>query len=101
MTFVDYTVTTNEQTVESQVAGARDERDRVALWGRMLPISFTAMGLMALVGGVLLGSFSLRAESALIDPGLDKADHGFFAKDRKVPMPAAEAETEKLPAQPA
>ena len=78
VTFVDYTVTSNEETVESQVASARDERDRVALWGRILPITFTAMGLVALVGGALLGSFSLRAESALIDPGLDEADHGFF-----------------------
>ena len=72
VTFVDYTVTSNEETVESQVADARDERDRVALWGRILPITFTAMGLVALVGGALLGSFSLRAESALIDPGLDE-----------------------------
>ena len=61
VTFVDYTVTSNEETVESQVAGARDERDRVALWGRILPITFTAMGLVALIGGALLGSFSLRA----------------------------------------
>ena len=64
--------------MESQVASARDERDRVALWSRILPITFTAIGLVALVGGALLGSFSLRAESALIDPGLDEADHGFF-----------------------
>ena len=78
VTFVDYKVTSNEETVESQVASARDERDRVALWGRILPITFTAMGLVALVGGALLGSFSLRAESALIDPGLDEADHRFF-----------------------
>ncbi len=100
VTFVDYTVTSNEQTVESQVARARDERDRVALWGRILPITFTAMGLVALVGGALLGSFSLRAESALIDPGLDKADHGFFARGPEgEPVPGAEAETEKLPAQ--
>jgi hypothetical protein len=100
VTFVDYTVTSNEQTVESQVALARDERDRVALWGRILPITFTAMGLVSLVGGVLLGSFSLRAESALIDPGLDEADHGFFARGPEgKPVPGAEAETEKLPAQ--
>ena len=78
MTFVDYTVTSTEETVESQVATARDERDRLALWGRILPITFTAVGLVALIGGALLGSFSLRAESALIDPGLDEADHGFF-----------------------
>ena len=101
VTFVDYKVTSNEETVEAQVAGARDERDRVALWGRILPITFTAMGLVALVGGVLLGSFSLRAESGLIDPGLDSADGGFFGRREPDtgPMPAAEAETEKLPAQ--
>ena len=69
MTFADYTLTTNEESVESQVAAAQDERDRVALWGRILPITFTALGLIALVGGALLGSFSLRAESLLIDPG--------------------------------
>ena len=71
VTFADYKVTTNEQTVEAQIATARDEGDVVALWGRILPITFTAVGLLALVGGVLLGSFTLRAESALIDPGLD------------------------------
>ena len=98
MTFVDYTVTSNEQTVESQVAAARDERDRVALWGRILPITFTAIGLVSLVGGALLGSFSLRAESALIDPGLDEADHGFF-DTQGIKVPGAEAKTEKMPAQ--
>jgi hypothetical protein len=101
VTFVDYTVTSNEETVESQVASARDERDRVALWGRILPITFTAMGLVTLVGGALLGSFSLRAESALIDPGLDEAEHGFFGRrgPQGEPVPGAEAQTEKLPAQ--
>jgi hypothetical protein len=97
VTFVDYSVTSNEQTVESQVAAARDERDRVALWGRILPITFTALGLVMLIGGALLGSFSLRAESALIDPGLDEADHGFFKRDELgEPVPGAEAQTEKL-----
>ena len=72
-----------------------------ALWSRILPITFTAAGLVALVAGALLGSFSLRAESALIDPGLDHADGGFFGRrdPDTGPMPAAEAETEKLPAQ--
>jgi len=100
VTFVDFTVTSNEETVESQVASARDERDRLALWGRILPITFTAMGLVALVGGALLGLFSLRTESALIDPGLDEAGHRFFgpreAEEERVP--GAEAQTEKLPA---
>jgi Porin PorA len=103
MALADYTVTSTEETVESQVASARDERDRIGLWSRILPITFTAAGLVALVGGALLGSFSLRAEAALIDPGLDGADGGFFGGGRRGedtgPMPAAEAETEKLPAQ--
>jgi hypothetical protein len=97
---VDYTLTSTEETVEAQVSAARDERDRVALWTRILPITFTAAGLVSLVAGVLLGTFSARAESALIDPGLDRSDHGFFRRDVDTgPMPAAEAETEKIPAQ--
>ena len=101
VTFADYTVTSTEETVESQIASAQDERDVVALWGRILPISFTALGLVTLVGGVLLGAFTLRAESALIDPGLDQPDHGFFGRrpTDSGPMPAAEAATEKLPTQ--
>ena len=101
VTFADFTLTSNEETVESQVAVARDEGDTVGLWGRILPITFTALGLVGLVGGVLLGSFTLRAESALIDPGLDEADHGFFGRrpTDTGPMPAAEAQTEKLPTQ--
>ncbi|MCV7169302.1 MULTISPECIES: DUF3068 domain-containing protein [Mycolicibacterium] len=98
VTFVDYKVASTEETVETQVAAARSERDRVSLWGRILPITFTAVGLLALVGGALLGSFSIRAESALIDPGLDEADHGFF-DTMGIQVPGAEAKTEKLPAQ--
>jgi hypothetical protein len=101
VTFADYKVTSNEKTVEAQVASARDEGDVVALWGRILPITFTALGLLTLVGGVLLGSFTLRAESALIDPGLDDTGHGFFGRRPADtgPMPAAEAATEKIPTQ--
>ncbi|CAN5714638.1 DUF3068 domain-containing protein [soil metagenome] len=96
----DYTLTSTEETVEAQVSAARDERDRVALWSRILPITFTAAGLVALVAGVLFGSFSARAESALIDPGLDGTNRGFFRRDEDTgPMPAAEAATEKIPAQ--
>ena len=98
VTFVDYNVAYTDETVEAQVASAADERDRVALWGRILPITFTAMGLVFLVGGALLGSFTLRAESALIDPGLDEADHGFF-DTQGIKVPGAEAKTEKIPTQ--
>ncbi|GJF14571.1 hypothetical protein NGTWS0302_38420 [Mycolicibacterium cyprinidarum] len=101
VTFADYTVTTNEESVESQVAAARDERDTIALWGRILPITFTALGLISLVGGALLGSFTLRAEGMLIDPGLDDTGQRFFGGrgDEGEPVPGAEAKTEKLPAQ--
>ena len=99
---VDYKITSNEATVESQVNAARNERDRLALWSRVLPITFTASGVIALIGGLLLGSFSLRTEAALLDPGLDTADHGFFGRGEPPVerVPGAEAETEKLPAPP-
>jgi hypothetical protein len=95
----DYTVTSTEDTVESQVNAARDERDRLALWSRVLPITFTAIGLIALVGGGFLASFSLRTESALTDPGLDRGDHDYYGRGLDEPVPGAEAETEKLPTQ--
>ncbi|WP_421842788.1 DUF3068 domain-containing protein [Mycobacterium sp.] len=100
LTMADYKVTSTEETVESQVNAARDERDRLALWSRVLPIMFTAAGLVALVGGSLLASFSLRAESTLADPGQDRDDHDFFSgSGQEEPVPGAEAETEKLPSQ--
>ncbi|MGH3971661.1 MAG: DUF3068 domain-containing protein, partial [Mycobacterium sp.] len=73
-TLAEYKITSTQDTIESQVNSARDERDRLSLWSRVLPITFTAVGLIALVGGGLLASFSLRTESALIDPGLDRGD---------------------------
>ena len=79
---VDYQVTSTQETVEREVAAARDERDRIALWSRILPITFTAAGLVALVAGALLGAFSLRAESALIDPGLDHGDRRLLRPPR-------------------
>ena len=97
MALADYKVTSTEQTVESQVAAARDERDRVALWSRILPISFTAAGLVALVGAGLLAWFSVRIESALAGPGEDDIELGIFGKDETGPMPAAQAPTEKIP----
>ncbi len=100
MTLADYKVTSNEDTVEAQVNSARDERDRLALWSRVLPITFTAVGLIALIGGGVLAAFSLRTESALTDPGLDRTDQELFGRTGlEEPVPGAEAETEKLPTQ--
>jgi hypothetical protein len=99
MALADYKVTSTEQTVESQVSAARDERDRVALWSRILPISFSAAGLVALIGGIALGLFSMRIESAVAGPGEDDSDLdlGLFGRDETGPMPAAQAPTEKIP----
>lgn len=99
MALADYTVTSNEQTVEEQVASARDERDRVALWSRVLPIGLGSAGLVALIGGAVLGLFSTRIESAQAEPGEDDSDLdlGLFGKDETGPMPAAQAPTEKIP----
>jgi hypothetical protein len=70
----------------------------LALWSRVLPIAFTASGVIALISGLLLGWFSLRTEAALLDPGLDSADHGFFGDDLpNERVPGAEAQTEILP----
>lgn len=99
-TLTDYRISYTPETVESQVNAARDERDRLALWTRVLPITFTATGLIALIAGGVLASFSLRTESALIDPGLDRADTDYFRRaGLEEPIPGAEAETEKLPTQ--
>lgn len=102
--FADYTATSTEETVENQVNAARNERDRVALWSRILPITFSAAGLITLIGGALIGWFSLPIESALTEPGADTGEHGFFGGfTRKAAAPetpsGAEAQTEKLPAQ--
>ncbi len=93
----DYTVTSTEQTVESQVSAARDERDRLALWSRILPISLAATGVVALVGGTLLGLFSTRVETALGEPAQADVELGLFGRDETGPMPAAQAVTEKIP----
>ena len=97
MALADYKVTSTEQTVESQVAAARAERDRVALWSRILPISLAAAGAVALVSALLLGLFSGRVESALAETGEDDIDIGLFGRDETGPMPAAQALTEKIP----
>ncbi|MGH3556878.1 MAG: DUF3068 domain-containing protein [Mycobacterium sp.] len=102
LTMADYKVTSNEETIESQVNAARNERDRLALWSRVLPITLTASGVIGLIGGLLLGTFSLQTETALLDPGLDTADHGFFGRGEPSaePVSGAEAETEILPTPP-
>jgi len=99
VTLVDYKVTSNGDTVESQVNAARDERDRLALWSRVLPITFTAIGVIALVGGGLLASFSFAHRECADRPGIGPRDEEFFGRSGSKRGPGAEAETEKLPTQ--
>ena len=98
VTFADFTLTSTEATVESQVAAAHAERDKLALWDRILPITFLALGVVTLFGGLALAWYGLRSQAALIDPSLDESGHGFFGRrpTDSGPMPAAEAATEKL-----
>lgn len=93
----DYKVTSTEQTVESQVAAARAESDRLALWSRILPITLAAAGVVGLIGGALLGLFSTRVEAAQPEASEDDIDIGLFGRDETGPMPAAQAPTEKIP----
>lgn len=93
----DYTVQSNEETIEEQVNAAHDTRDTLSVWSRILPITFAALGVVTLVGGGVLASFSYRVEAALIDPGLDTVDHGFFGRRGPEKPPASEADTDKFP----
>ena len=74
LTLADYKVTSNEDTVEAQVNGARDERDRLALWSRVLPITFTAVGLVGLIGGGMLAVLqpAVRERADRPRPGPDR-----------------------------
>lgn len=45
----------DENTVESQLAVAKDNIDRLSLYGRVLPIVFGVLGVIALIAGILLG----------------------------------------------
>ena len=102
VTFADYTVTSTEETVESQVAAARDEGDTWRCGAGSCRSRSPRWVWWPWSAACCWARSRLRAESALIDPGLDESDHGFFGqtRDRRIgPMPAAEAQTEKLPTQ--
>ena len=61
------------------------------------PATGVATGLVALVGGILLGLYSLRVEAATPGDSEDDLELGLFGKDETGPMPAAQALTEKIP----
>ncbi|GAA5047464.1 PorA family protein [Nocardia callitridis] len=45
----------NEETIESQLAIAKDNTDKLSLYGRVLPIILGIIGVIALIVGLLLG----------------------------------------------
>ena len=98
MTFVDYNVTSNEETVETQVASARDERDKVALWGRILPITFIAIGLVSW-SAARCWDRSACARSLRSSTRGSTTPTTASSTPQAMTVPGAEAKTEKLPAQ--
>ncbi|WP_330251752.1 DUF3068 domain-containing protein [Nocardia sp. NBC_00565] len=45
----------DENTIESQISVAKENIDKLSLYGRILPIVFGVLGAIALIGGVVLG----------------------------------------------
>ncbi|MGL4306637.1 MAG: DUF3068 domain-containing protein [Mycobacteriaceae bacterium] len=55
VTTLKYTATFNEKTVEYQVDKAKEGKDKLSLYGRILPIGAGIAGLLLLVVGLVLG----------------------------------------------
>ncbi|MFQ6230748.1 porin PorA family protein, partial [Nocardia sp. NPDC002869] len=49
------TMVFDTDTVESQLAVAKDNIDKLSLFGRVLPIVFGILGVLALIAGIALG----------------------------------------------
>lgn len=45
----------DENTIESQIAVAKENIDKLSLYGRIMPIVFGILGVIALIVGVFLG----------------------------------------------
>ncbi|BAW10568.1 membrane protein [Nocardia seriolae] len=55
VTALKSTLVFDENTIESQIKVAKDNIDKLALYGRILPIILGVLGLVALIAGLLLG----------------------------------------------
>ncbi|WP_369640270.1 DUF3068 domain-containing protein, partial [Nocardia sp. JMUB6875] len=55
VTALKSTLVFDENTIESQISVAKDNMDKIALYGRILPIILGVIGLLLLIAGVLLG----------------------------------------------
>ncbi|MEE2035244.1 DUF3068 domain-containing protein [Rhodococcus chondri] len=58
VTVLNVTLPFDDQTVENQIARAKDGKDQLALLGRTLPIILGILGVIALIAGFLLGARS-------------------------------------------
>ncbi|NNH74407.1 DUF3068 domain-containing protein [Nocardia uniformis] len=54
----------DENTVESQISVAKENIDKLAVYGRVLPIAFGVLGAIALIAGLVLGLFGSRGTPA-------------------------------------
>lgn len=55
VTALKSTLVFDENTIESQISVAKDNMDKIALYGRILPIILGVIGLLLLIAGILLG----------------------------------------------
>lgn len=55
VTVLDVTLPFNEDTIEYQLQQAKDGQDKLALFGRTVPLVAGILGVIALIGGVVLG----------------------------------------------
>lgn len=56
LTVLKADITFDENTIESQIAKAKDGNDKLSLYGRILPIVLGLVGVLSLVGGAIYGA---------------------------------------------
>lgn len=54
----------DENTVESQISVAKENIDKLAMYGRVMPIAFGVLGAIALIAGLVLGLLGGKAAPA-------------------------------------
>lgn len=97
---LEVTLPFNEETIEFQVQQARDGMDKLATFGRTLPIVAGVLGVICLVAGIILGIRSGRGNGK--DPVRDDDTYGPDDSDGYAATPASDRDwttdqTEEFP----
>ena len=69
VTVLKTTLPFNEQTIENQLAQAKDGMDKLSLFGRILPIIAGILGILALIAGIIIGLRGGRGPKQPAAPG--------------------------------